>query len=56
MYTYEVTGDPPMCKIFKGSNIIDHSGPWESKQSAETWASMYVNALNGNVVVPEEPS
>ena len=56
MFTYEVSGTPPMCKIFNGLNIIDNSGPWESKKSAESWASMYVNALNGQVITPEEPS
>lgn len=56
MYSYEVSGNPPMCKIFKGTTIIDYSGPWESVESAEIWASMYVNALNQNVVTPEEPS
>lgn len=56
MYSYEVLGTPPMCKILDGANIIDYSGPWESTESAETWASMYVNALNGGTVQPEEPS
>jgi hypothetical protein len=56
MYSYEVSGNPPMCRIFSGSNIIDNSGPWESTESAETWATMYVNSLNAGVTTPEEPS
>lgn len=56
MYTYEVSGTPPMCKIFSGTSIIDNSGPWESVQSAETWAEMYVNSLNAGITSPEEPS
>lgn len=56
MYSYEVSGNPPMCKILSGASIIDNSGPWESVESAETWASMYVNALNDGAVSPEEPS
>lgn len=56
MYSYEVSGTPPMCKIFKGTTIIDYSGPWESEESAETWASMYVNALNTGITSPEQPS
>jgi|AntAceMinimDraft_1070359.scaffolds.fasta_scaffold02564_6 hypothetical protein len=56
MYSYKVLGSPPMCQIIKGAVIIDLSGPWESKESAETWATMYVNALNAGAVSPEQPS
>lgn len=56
MYSYEVVGNPPMCRITKNSLTVDYSGPWESVESAETWASMYVNALNEGVTAPEEPS
>ena len=56
MYTYEIEDNPPMSKILKDGIVIDYSGPWESTQSAETWASMYSNALNQGSVSPEEPS
>lgn len=56
MYSFEVSGNPPMCRIYKGGAIIDNSGPWESEESATTWATMYTNALNNEVVQPEEPT
>jgi hypothetical protein len=41
MFTYNLTHDNPrgpMVEILDGANIIDESGPWESIQSASTWA------------------
>ena len=46
MYTYEVTDNPPMSKIMRDGEIIDLSGPWESVEAAETWASQYAAKLN----------
>jgi hypothetical protein len=46
MYTYEVSGDPVMCKIFKDGTVIDHSGPWESSAAATQWAELFVAKCN----------
>lgn len=56
MFSYIVSGTPPMCKIYSDGFVIDESGPWESKQSAETWATAYTNKLNAGVITPEQPS
>lgn len=50
MYTYEVTDNPPMCKIMKDSQVIDASGPWESVEAAEAWAQAFVNKCNAGYV------
>jgi hypothetical protein len=49
MYTYEVIGTPPMCKIIFDGKVIDNSGPWESKEAAERWAEAYTNKLNAGL-------
>lgn len=46
MYTYEVTSNPPMCKILKDGSVIDHSGPWESEEAATAWAELFVAKCN----------
>jgi len=46
MYTYEVTDNPPMCKILKDGVTVDHSGPWESTQAATDWATLFVEKCN----------
>ena len=46
MYTYEVTSNPPMCKILKDGVVIDHSGPWESNEAATVWAEAFVAKCN----------
>lgn len=46
VYTYEVSGFPPMCKIFKDGEVIDNSGPWESAEAAEAWAGAFVAKCN----------
>jgi hypothetical protein len=46
MYTYEVTSNPPMCKILKDGSMIDHSGPWESEEAAAAWAELFVTKCN----------
>lgn len=50
MYTYEVSGYPPMCKIFKDDVVIDNSGPWESAEAAEAWAAAFVAKCNAGYV------
>jgi hypothetical protein len=50
MYTYEVTDNPPMCKILKDGKVIDNSGPWESTDSAEGWALAFVEKCNNGYV------
>lgn len=46
MYTYEVSEEPVMAKIFYDENIVDNVGPWESAEAAQTWVESYVNRLN----------
>lgn len=46
MHTYEVTDNPPMCKILLNGETIDFSGPWESVEAAEEWAIQFVGKLN----------
>lgn len=50
MYTYEITGEPPISRILYDDVVIDVVGPWASTEAAETWASAYVNGKNMNVV------
>ena len=46
MYTYEVSEDPVICRIFKDDTVIDESGPWESVTAATNWASLFVEKCN----------
>lgn len=46
MYIYEITDNPPMCKIIKDGETVDLSGPWESVEAAEAWAIQFVGKLN----------
>lgn len=50
MYTYQVTGSPVMCKIFKDGELIDNSGPWESIAAAEQWAEAFTAKCNSGYV------
>ena len=38
-----------MCKVYFNESVIDHSGPWESVESAEIWAEAYTNKLNAGL-------
>jgi hypothetical protein len=49
MYTYEISEEPPMCKIFFNASVIDNSGPWESVEAAKLWAEAYTNKLNAGL-------
>lgn len=44
-YTYTITEDL-RCTISLDGAEIDTSGPWESAESASTWAKSYVDELN----------
>lgn len=46
MYTYTVSEEPPLAKIFYNEKVIDVVGPWDSSESANTWAEAYTNKLN----------
>jgi hypothetical protein len=46
MYTYEVSKTPPLAKIFYDEKVVDVVGPWDSEESAQTWAESYTNKLN----------
>lgn len=56
MFSYEVTDNPPMCRVMFDDSVIDESGPWESVESANKWAYAYTNKLNSGIIAPEEPS
>lgn len=54
MYTYEITANPPMCRILKNGVVVDNSGPWESTLIADAWAALFVAKCNaGYVPFPE---
>jgi hypothetical protein len=56
MFRYNLTYDNPrgpMVEILDGANVIDESGPWESIESATTWAEAYVGLKNSNESEPE---
>lgn len=48
-YTYEVTDNPPMCVVKVDGTNYDVSGPWESVEAAENWASEFVTKLNSEL-------
>jgi hypothetical protein len=47
-YTYTITEDL-ICLIKKDDVVIDNPGPWESRESADYWAKIYVEELNSGV-------
>lgn len=49
MYTFSITDNPPMCTVYNDSEVYDLSGPWESVESAQSWAQEFVDKLNGDV-------
>lgn len=55
MFSYLVTENPVMVQIMYGDNVIDESGPWESTNSAATWASAYVEKMNAGIPEPLVP-
>lgn len=46
MYTYTITEEPPIARIFYNEKVVDVVGPWDTRESAETWAESYTNRLN----------
>lgn len=46
MYTFEVTDDPAMARIFYDNSVVDVVGPWESMESAQAWSESYINKMN----------
>jgi hypothetical protein len=56
MFTYNLTDSNPrgpMVEILDGANLIDECGPWESIESATTWAEAYVGLKNSNQSEPQ---
>jgi hypothetical protein len=56
MFSYVLINDNPrgpLVQILYGNNIIDESGPWESIESATTWAESYVSMKNANQSEPQ---
>ena len=46
MYTSVVTDDFKVIVYDPNGNVLDNPGPWVSREEAESWASMIVDALN----------
>lgn len=56
MFSYLIVNDNPrgpLVQILYGSNVIDESGPWESLESATTWAEAYVGMKNAGQSEPQ---
>jgi hypothetical protein len=53
MYSYLIIEEQLLVQIFYGSSMIDESGPWESIESATSWAEMYVSHKNSGLPEPE---
>lgn len=56
MFSYNLIIDNPrgpVVEILDGANIIDETGPWESIESATTWAEAYVGLKNSGQSEPE---
>jgi hypothetical protein len=53
MFSYVIIEDQLLVQILHGDNVIDESGPWESIQSASTWAEAYVGLKNSNQSEPQ---
>lgn len=46
MYTYEISDSPTLAKIFYNGLVIDIVGPWDTQESAQSWAESYTNKMN----------
>lgn len=53
MYTYQVLEEELIVRIFYDDALIDQIGPWDSLESAATWAESYVNKMNAGVPEPD---
>ena len=56
MFSYLIVNDNPrgpLVQILYGTNVIDESGPWESIESATTWAEAYVGLKNSGQQEPQ---
>lgn len=49
MFTYEITDDPTLAKIFYNGKVVDIVGPWDTRESALVWAESYVNMRNAGL-------
>lgn len=49
MFSYEVADNPPIARIFYDGKVVDVVGPWDTLESAETWADSYVNMRNAGI-------
>jgi hypothetical protein len=46
MYTYSVEGAPPIARVFYNDLLVEVVGPWDSDESAKTWAESFINKSN----------
>ncbi len=53
MFSYQVLHETLLVQILYGDNVIDESGPWESLQSAVSWAEAYVAKMNAGIPEPD---
>lgn len=49
-YSFTVDSETLVCRIMKNSIVFDESGPWDTRESAETWASQITSKLNIGLV------
>lgn len=49
MFSYEVSENPPVARIFYNEKVVDVVGPWDSVESAKTWAESYINMRNAGI-------
>jgi hypothetical protein len=53
MYEFTLLEDSLLVRITYNGVVVDESGPWESVESATTWASSYVNLKNSGLPEPQ---
>jgi hypothetical protein len=53
MYEFSLLEDSLIVCVTYNGAVVDESGPWESPESATTWATSYVNFKNSGLPEPQ---
>jgi hypothetical protein len=53
MYSYSIVKESLLVQIFYNDIKIDEVGPWESLESATSWAEIYVAYKDSGLPEPE---
>jgi len=53
MYSYDMIEESLLIQIYYNDVLIDQIGPWESAESAVSWAELYVAKKNAGLTEPE---